>query len=184
MADRIITLKDDDNNPTFPIAGGMMANSVTTAMLKDSSVTSDKIDWTTLDTGWVDVPYNSGYKAGTNAGTGQLRARVRSGALYLCGGVSKTDGTAFALNTEAVIAKLPNEIISAWRGGYTGATLNARSFSAAQAGLQGPWTVVGSVEGASNEGNIVIRTVAGQNQGTTAAWVQAAPCFGLCPYQG
>lgn len=63
MADRIITLKDDDNNPTYPIAGGMMADSVTTAMLKDDSVTTAKIadgavtsqniDWTTLQQGSV-----------------------------------------------------------------------------------------------------------------------------------
>ena len=48
MANQIVTLKDDNNNPTFPIAGGMAENSITTQMLKDGSVTSDKIDWTTL----------------------------------------------------------------------------------------------------------------------------------------
>lgn len=49
MANQIVTLKDDNNNPTFPIAGGMAEDSITTQMLKDGSVTSDKIDWTTTE---------------------------------------------------------------------------------------------------------------------------------------
>lgn len=48
MVNKIGTLKDDNNNPYFPIAGGMAEDSITTQMLKDDSVTSDKIDWTTL----------------------------------------------------------------------------------------------------------------------------------------
>lgn len=49
MANQIVTLKDDNNNPTFPIAGGMAEDSITTQMLKDGSVTSDKIDSATIN---------------------------------------------------------------------------------------------------------------------------------------
>lgn len=49
MANQIVTLKDDNNNPTFPIAGGMAEDSITTQMLKDGSVTSEKIDFATFD---------------------------------------------------------------------------------------------------------------------------------------
>ena len=76
MADRIITLKDDDNNPTYPIAGGMMADSVTAAMLKSNSVTtakiaggavtSDKIDWTTLGYAEVLMSNNQSVSAAQN----------------------------------------------------------------------------------------------------------------------
>ena len=48
MADIVDTLKNSSGDNVFPIAGGMMANSINTNMLKDSSVTSDKIDWTTV----------------------------------------------------------------------------------------------------------------------------------------
>lgn len=51
MANQIVTLKDDNNNPTFPIAGGMAEDSITTQMLKDGSVTSDKIDSATITVG-------------------------------------------------------------------------------------------------------------------------------------
>lgn len=59
MANQIVTLKDDNNNPTFPIAGGMAEDSITTQMLKDGSVTSDKIDSATLTPS--DVTFASGY---------------------------------------------------------------------------------------------------------------------------
>lgn len=47
MANNIAQLKDYNDNNIFPIAGGMVADSVTTQMLQDGSVTSDKIDWAT-----------------------------------------------------------------------------------------------------------------------------------------
>lgn len=50
MANNIAQLKDYNDNNIFPIAGGMVADSVTTQMLQDGSVTSDKIDWATIIT--------------------------------------------------------------------------------------------------------------------------------------
>lgn len=49
MANNIVQLKDYNGNDVFPIAGGMDADSITTQMLKNSSVTSDKIDSATID---------------------------------------------------------------------------------------------------------------------------------------
>lgn len=50
MSNKIVQLKDKTfTDNIYPIAGGMAADSITTQMLKDNSVTSDKIDWTTSD---------------------------------------------------------------------------------------------------------------------------------------
>lgn len=48
MANNIVQLQDDSGNDAFPIAGGMAADSITTQMIQDGAVTSDKIDFTTL----------------------------------------------------------------------------------------------------------------------------------------
>lgn len=49
MADKILTLTNKDGTDNiYPVAGAMVADSVTTAMLQDGAVTSSKIDWTTL----------------------------------------------------------------------------------------------------------------------------------------
>lgn len=50
MANKVVQLINEDNDNVYPLAGGMAANSVTTAMLQDDSVTSDKIDWATQTT--------------------------------------------------------------------------------------------------------------------------------------
>lgn len=49
MANNIVQLQDDSGNDAFPIAGGMAADSITTQMIQDGAVTSQKIDWTTID---------------------------------------------------------------------------------------------------------------------------------------
>ena len=50
MANNIVQLVDNDENNIFPVAGSMASDSIETNMLKDSCVTSQKIDWTTLET--------------------------------------------------------------------------------------------------------------------------------------
>lgn len=47
MANKIVQLTQGNDN-IFPIAGGMAEDSITTAMLQDGSVTSDKVDFTTI----------------------------------------------------------------------------------------------------------------------------------------
>lgn len=47
MANNIVQLEDRSGNNIFPVAGSMAADSITTQMLQDNSVTSDKIDWAT-----------------------------------------------------------------------------------------------------------------------------------------
>lgn len=50
MSNKIVQLKDKTfTDNIYPIAGGMAADSITTQMLKDNSVTSDKVDSATLD---------------------------------------------------------------------------------------------------------------------------------------
>lgn len=48
MANKITQLVNEAGDNLYPLAGGMASDSITTAMLKDGAVTSDKIDWTTL----------------------------------------------------------------------------------------------------------------------------------------
>lgn len=43
MADIISTLENRDGDTLYPIAGGMVNDSITNAMLKDNSVTTSKI---------------------------------------------------------------------------------------------------------------------------------------------
>lgn len=48
MANKITQLVNESGDNLYPLAGGMAADSIGTEMLKDGSVTSDKIDWTTI----------------------------------------------------------------------------------------------------------------------------------------
>lgn len=48
MADKIVQLQNKDGDNIYPISRGIAANSVDTAALKDSSVTANKLDATTL----------------------------------------------------------------------------------------------------------------------------------------
>ena len=58
MANKIVQLINEDNDNVYPLAGGMAADSIDTQMLKDGSVTSDKIDYTTLGANYVYDKYN------------------------------------------------------------------------------------------------------------------------------
>lgn len=44
MANNIVQLQDRSGNNIFPLAGGMVSDSITTQMLQDGAVTSGKID--------------------------------------------------------------------------------------------------------------------------------------------
>lgn len=50
MADKIVQLQDKQGNNVFPITGGMAADSVTTDMIQDGAVTSEKVDFATYST--------------------------------------------------------------------------------------------------------------------------------------
>lgn len=97
MANRIVTLKDDNNNPTFPIAGGMAEDSITTQMLKDGSVTSDKIDS-------ANIPYSATLTLQSGI-TGTLSAASAYNITVISGIVRGT----FAYNTDVVVCELPPE---------------------------------------------------------------------------
>lgn len=48
MADKIVTLKDKNNNNLYPAAGAVFADAVSTDSIQDGAVTSDKIDFPSL----------------------------------------------------------------------------------------------------------------------------------------
>lgn len=50
MANKITQLVNKDGDNLYPLAGGILSDSVTTDMVQDGAVTSDKIDSTTLFT--------------------------------------------------------------------------------------------------------------------------------------
>lgn len=66
MANKITQLVNKDGDNLYPLAGGILSDSVTTDMLQDESVTSDKIDWSTTQhfssyiSDVVNVTINSG----------------------------------------------------------------------------------------------------------------------------
>lgn len=85
MSNKIVQLKDKTfTDNIYPIAGGMAADSITTQMLKDNSVTSDKIDSATLLKG--DVTLASGYNISVLST--QAIAKKVAGVVYFYHGLS------------------------------------------------------------------------------------------------
>jgi hypothetical protein len=69
MANIVTQLQNKDGDNLYPLAGGMAADSVTTQMIQDGAVTSDKVDWTTLPTDVLDVSkisVSSGFSLGAS----------------------------------------------------------------------------------------------------------------------
>lgn len=145
---------------------------------------SDKIDFTTMDTGWVNCDYQSGWTVSSNIGSGQLKARVFMGILYMCGGASPDTGVTMNLNTEYTVATLPSAVLNAWRNGYTGTTLNAVGAGRSSGSRDCTWVIPGSLEASgANEGKIIARATAATNASTaTVNWVQAPTCLGVIPH--
>jgi len=48
MANKIVQLQNKDGDNIFPVSAGLASDSVTTDMIQDGAVTSEKIDFTTL----------------------------------------------------------------------------------------------------------------------------------------
>lgn len=61
MADKIVQLMDKTKTDNwFPIAGGMAADSITTAMVQDKAVTYDKMDYSTMMPAYAAKTWNRG----------------------------------------------------------------------------------------------------------------------------
>lgn len=54
MADRVVQLKDNQDNNVYPIAGALAQGSVNTSTINDGAVTASKIDFTTLPFPYLD----------------------------------------------------------------------------------------------------------------------------------
>ena len=68
MANKITQLVNKDGDNLYPLSGGTISDSITTDMLQDESVTSDKIDWSTItqtaltpNTSYIDYATKSVY---------------------------------------------------------------------------------------------------------------------------
>jgi hypothetical protein len=85
MANKITQLVNESGDNLYPLAGGMAADSIGTEMLKDGSVTSDKIDYTTSN-----LPLKSGF-----GGTATLYrfGKLRILSLKQITGITSTDAT-------------------------------------------------------------------------------------------
>lgn len=98
MANVVTQLVRKNRNGTtdniFPIAGGMAADSITTAMLQDGSVTSDKVDFTTYSSSDEQV-------VGTWTNGKPIYRRVISGTY-----TPNNKRTAIAIYTDSTIDKL------------------------------------------------------------------------------
>lgn len=49
MANKVVQLQNKDGDNLYPLSGGTASDSITTDMLQDGSVTSDKIDFATFN---------------------------------------------------------------------------------------------------------------------------------------
>ena len=59
MADRVVQLKDNQDNNVYPIAGALAQGSVTTSTINDGAVTGVKIDFTTIQGGDMPIAASS-----------------------------------------------------------------------------------------------------------------------------
>lgn len=86
------------------------AGAVTAGKIGTSAVKNENIDWTSMDTGWVDCPYRNTYSAYTTstASPGKLQIRIKAGIVYLRG--SAQCSGAWAINAEYTIADVPSSI--------------------------------------------------------------------------
>ena len=141
--------------------GNIALDSIGTANLANNTVTVSKME----DTGWLDCPYESGYKASTNTNWSKLQARVVASVLYLRGGVSKTSGS-FADKQEVQVASLPSTITNMLTNDS-----NANAIGRAQNFTLSAWTITGTND---TKGRIMMYPI-----GASVGWCSAPPCFGL-----
>lgn len=87
------------------------AGAVTAGKIGTKAVKDENIDWTSMDTGWLNCTYKSTYYeyGPTDQGLpGPLQVRVKAGIIYLRGTVGCTG--AWPLNIPASVATLPSSI--------------------------------------------------------------------------
>lgn len=108
MANKITQLVNESGDNLYPLAGGMASDSITTAMLKDNSVTSDKIDWATLPLTPIAVPIT---KQSADIGDDGYRWCIKSDKLVVFNlnfKANATIATQTILFSGFPIPKLPN----------------------------------------------------------------------------
>lgn len=117
---------------------------------------------TNTDTGWLDCPYYSGYKTGSNTEWSKLQARYCNGQIMLRGSVSKTSGD-LAYGTELRVAKLPDAIKTVFAA-TTPQHLNG--YGRAAGNGVSCWTILGQNVGVGSVGDITVTIWAflGSNQ--------------------
>lgn len=136
MANKTVQLTNEDGDNLYPLAGGMAADSITTAMVQDGAVTSDKIDWTTpaylsLVTGLNDsVSWSGGGDTVLLSGTITLSKNSR---LYINGTtVMLLTGMGARLSINVDGSSVQNTIYTSVHGDYV--TLTAQLMLALTAG--------------------------------------------------
>lgn len=114
-----VTLKDTDGTTIYPVTDIALVNNgihadpiasttdaayVNTEMIQDGAVTSDKIDWTTFETGWVELSQTYGVKY-KRVGKTVTLAMLNPGNITMTGYVERllvaaTDGAIIAPSIE------------------------------------------------------------------------------------
>lgn len=97
MANRIIQLQDETKTDNlYPLAGGMASDSITTAMIQDGAVTSQKI---------ASATDNNGFTFQTGVGTISLQRLATKGGVF-SGGATFQVTTAFAENEHFAVCSV------------------------------------------------------------------------------
>lgn len=107
MADKIVQLKDKDNNNLYPVAGALFSDAVDTASIQNGAVTSDKIDWTTTEDTGITYPSNNAEQHASNP----LRAIKFGKIVFLVGYIQLKNysSAAATLSSDLNAAKLSAE---------------------------------------------------------------------------
>ena len=96
MVDKIVQLKDNQDNNVYPVAGSMKQGSITTNMLNDGAVTASKLDNNSVvSTSQITVTYFGGINTGGNSVTRNANLITLKGGLkILC--IPQTDTGIYA----------------------------------------------------------------------------------------
>lgn len=127
MSNNIVQLVDKDSNNIFPIAGSMAADSITTAMIQDESVTPEKI-------GVSVSTVSATMKAGSGSDTTVTLNKIPLGGnLYILSGIVHATASSVTSGSRTNIKlTLPDDLVTSCLGGAVSVYQNAQAASYTQ----------------------------------------------------
>ena len=177
MANKITQLVNESGDNLYPLAGGMAADSIDTEMLKDGSVTSDKIDWATINASEISMSYSDINSAATftnttglTYGSTNIARNGDSTALRIYGKVRCVPSATGNTQIRFIVPETTLKITTRKTYGYVGIHT-----SASGTGNPAEQTVTLNLWPADN--SISIDFYAGQSGGSESIWLSNTLLF-------